>query len=132
MGKGLKGLFDKIAGRIYIAGKKRYEEGLIRSFFGKGTIDPTVRFSPAADLQNLSGNKNAVRIGAHSNIEGLIMVYPYGVEISIGAYCSLSPNSRLIAVDKISIGDRVLIAHNVNIIDNNSHPTDAALRHQDF
>ncbi|MEJ7610065.1 MAG: hypothetical protein WKF88_02685 [Ferruginibacter sp.] len=132
MAKGIKGLFEKLAGRIYIAGKARYEEGMIRALFGKGTIDASVHFSVSADIQNLSGNKKAIRIGALSNIEGLIMVYPYGGEIQIGSYCSLSPNSRLISVDKIMIGDRVLIAHNVNIIDNNSHPIDAALRHRDF
>lgn len=32
----------------------------------------------------------------------------------------------------VKIGNRVMIAHNVNILDNNSHPLDAKLRHEDF
>lgn len=128
----MKGLFNRIAGRIYTSGKARYEEGVIRSLFNKGIIDPSVHFTASAEIQNLSGNKNAIRIGAQSNIEGLIIVYPYGGEVQIGSFCSLSPGSRLVSAEKIIIGHRVLIAHNVNIIDNNSHPLDAALRHKDF
>ena len=60
------------------------------------------------------------------------MVYAYGGSIIIGDYFSLSPGSRIISAKQITIGNRVLIAHNVNIIDNISHPLDAALRHQDF
>lgn len=33
---------------------------------------------------------------------------------------------------KIVIGNRVLISHNVNIHDNNSHSLDANLRHEDY
>lgn len=50
----------------------------------------------------------------------------------MGDNCSLSPYSRVISTKKIEIGNRVLIAHNVNIIDNISHPIDASLRHEDF
>ena len=128
----LKNLFDKISRKIYYTGKAAYEKAVINALFNKGEIDPTARFSAAAVLQNLSNRKDAIVIGKESNIEGMIMIYPYGGKISIGEYCSLSPGSRLISVAEIKIGNRVLIAHNVNIIDNNSHPVDAALRHQDF
>ena len=86
----------------------------------------------SSSIQNLGLNKESISIGKHTNIEGLVMVYPYGGKIIIGDYCSLSPMSRIISTKEIIIGNRVLIAHNVNIIDNNSHPKDATLRHQDF
>ncbi len=128
----MKSLVLKIARKIYLIGKASYEKSVINSFYGKGLIDSSVRFSLSADLQNLSKNKSAISIGKQSNIEGLILVYPYGGKIQIGDFCSLSLNSRLISTENITIGNRVLIAHNVNIIDNNSHPIDAELRHQDF
>jgi acetyltransferase-like isoleucine patch superfamily enzyme len=128
----MKNLIEKIASKIYIIGKKRYDREYIKSLFKKGLIDSTVQFSSYAQIQNLSENRNSIRIGANSNIEGLIMVYPYGGEIEIGQYCSLSQHSRIISNQRILIGNRVLIAHNVNIIDNNSHPLDAKARHKDF
>lgn len=125
-------LFNKIARKIYANGRAAYEKSVTEALYNKGNIDSSVRFYIHTSLQNLSNKKSAITVGANSNIEGLIMVYAYGGEISIGSHCSLSPGARLISTNKISIGDRVLIAHNVNIIDNNSHPIDAALRHQDF
>ena len=132
MFKSFNFFFNKIATKIYLAGKLNYEGALIKSLYNKGNIDPTVHFNISANLQNLSKNRNSITIGKQSNIEGLLLVYSYGGKIKIGDFCSLSPNSRIISTDNISIGNRVLIAHNVNIIDNNSHPIDAALRHQDF
>lgn len=128
----MKSYLSKIYRKIYLLGKASYEKSVIDSLYSKGKIEDSVRFSLTANLQNLSNNLSAISIGKESNIEGLILVYPYGGEITIGEYCSLSVNSRIISTEKISIGNRVLIAHSVNIIDNNSHPIDAALRHQDF
>jgi acetyltransferase-like isoleucine patch superfamily enzyme len=132
MVKLFKNMFNVIASKIYLAGKVNYERALIKSLYFKGNIDPSVNFNLSADLQNLSKNKDAITIGRQCRIDGLLLVYAYGGKIKIGDFCSLSPNSRIISTDSISIGNRVLIAHNVNIIDNNSHPLDAELRHQDF
>lgn len=128
----LKKLFNKISRKIYYTGKTAYENAVIAALYNKGDIDRSVIFSIGADIQNLQQEKNSIRIGAQSNIEGMIMVYPYGGKVTIGEFCSLSPGSRIISVENITIGNRVLIAHNVNIIDNNSHPLDAGLRHRDF
>jgi acetyltransferase-like isoleucine patch superfamily enzyme len=128
----IKILLQKIAAKIFVVGKLQYENNIIKAFYKKGNIDSSVKFSVTANLQNLQNDFEAISFGENTNIEGLIMVYPYGGKISIGKHCSLSPNSRIISCLNISIGNRVLIAHNVNIIDNNSHPLDAALRHQDF
>ncbi len=128
----LKKIFSKLAVKIFLIGKKEYEKVVVHNFYKKGIIDTSVKFSILTDIQNLSNNKEAITIGKHSNIEGLLLVYSYGGKITIGDFCSLSPNSRLVSAKSITIGNRVLIAHNVNMIDNNSHPIDAALRHQDF
>jgi acetyltransferase-like isoleucine patch superfamily enzyme len=59
------------------------------------------------------------------------MNFGHGGEISIGDYCYIGNNSKIWSAKKISIGHRVLIAHNVNIHDHNSHPLDSKLRHED-
>jgi acetyltransferase-like isoleucine patch superfamily enzyme len=50
----------------------------------------------------------------------------------MGAYCYLGVNSKVWSGAEIAIGDRVLIAHNVTIMDNLTHPLDATQRHQHF
>ena len=61
-----------------------------------------------------------------------MIVFKHGGEITIGDHCFVGSNSKIWSAKKIHIGDRVLISHNVNIIDNNSHPLNAAERHKDF
>ena len=128
----MKAFLLKICRKIYLFGKVSYEKSVISSLYKKGMIDSSVRFTLTANLQNLSNDLSSISIGKESNIEGLILVHPFGGNIKIGEYCSLSIGSRIISTEKIIIGNRVLIAHNVNIIDNNSHPIDADMRHLDY
>lgn len=118
--------------RIYNVGKKEAER--IHSdrqkevaIVGEGTI-----LYPCSAILNLANIRDRITIGSNSHIYGNLTVYSYAGEISIGNYCSLGDNSRIVSGKAIRIGNRVMIAHNVNILDNNSHPIDAALRHEDF
>ena len=52
--------------------------------------------------------------------------------IDIGDWCYLGDFSRLWSSSSIRIGDRVIIAHNVNIFDSQTHPISAKLRHLHF
>jgi acetyltransferase-like isoleucine patch superfamily enzyme len=81
---------------------------------------------------NLSNDPQKITVGANCHIYGSITVYNYGGKIKLGNCCSLGEYSRIISGKSITIGDRVMIAHNVNILDNNSHPKNARLRHEDF
>lgn len=128
----LSNIFKSVAVRIFRTGKNEFELQAAaqlreRTISGTGT-----RFYPGASVINLAGDPGKIRIGSQCQIQGLMMVYSYGGSIVMGDHCSLSVHSRIISTSSIHIGNRVLIAHNVNIIDNNSHPLDADLRHQDF
>ena len=85
-----------------------------------------------AIIQNATGDKNKIKIGTNSWIRGYLLVYNHGGIIEIGDDCFVGPCTRIWAAKKIIIGNRVLIAHNVNIHDNNSHPLNSKLRHMDF
>jgi acetyltransferase-like isoleucine patch superfamily enzyme len=76
-------------------------------------------------------DKNSIRIGSHARIHGELRTFPGG-QIEIGDYCHLGPYSVIWSDTKVTIGDRVLIAHNVNIIDNKTHPFDPVARHQQY
>lgn len=52
--------------------------------------------------------------------------------ISIGDCSYIGQNSRIWALKSISIGKRVLISHNVFIVDNLTHPMDPQMRHQQY
>jgi acetyltransferase-like isoleucine patch superfamily enzyme len=47
-------------------------------------------------------------------------------------YCFIGNGTKIWSREKIKIGNRVLISHNVNIHDNISHSLDAEERHKDF
>ena len=126
------GFISKLAAKFYLIGKNRYEALKIKSYYKQGLIHETVTFALETSIQNTQNVLENIVIGEKSQIAGLIMIYPYAGKIKIGKFCSLSPNARIISGDSITIGDRVLIGHNVNIIDNNSHSLNAEERHKDF
>lgn len=128
IGKAVK----KIALRLYLIGDKENALRVSKINKNNSLADNSTVFYSESNIINLSANKSNIKIGSHCHIYGTLITYPYGGKIKIGDYCSLGESSRIVSGKNISIGNRVLIAHNVNIIDNNSHPVDAKLRHQDF
>lgn len=90
------------------------------------------RFYITSVVENLSDNINNIDIGSNCHIRGQLLVYPYAGEIKIGDYCYVGEGSRLWSESCITIGDRVLIAHNVDIHDSNDHPIDYKERHKHY
>lgn len=125
-------LIKLIAVKIYYLGRR---EALIYkkdSMNKRAIIHSSSELDELSSIVNLSNKKENIVIGENCHISGSLIIYPTGGEIKIGNHCSLSENSRIVSGKKISIGNRVMIAHNVNILDNNSHPIDAKERHLDF
>ncbi|MCB0478344.1 MAG: acyltransferase [Crocinitomicaceae bacterium] len=50
----------------------------------------------------------------------------------MGKNCFVGEGSRIWSGEKVEIGDNILISHNVNIIDTNSHETDHILRAKSY
>ena len=101
-----------------------------RSGFAAGS--GTTLASTARILDTGRGGSVRIRIGGCSRIEGELLVFAHGGEISIGNWCFVGPGTRIWSGASIKIGNRVMISHNVNIIDNLTHPLDAAQRHSHF
>lgn len=91
----------------------------------------TTRFFSTANVVNVSKSKNSILLGNHTWIKGHLVTFQSG-KIIIGDYCILGENSHIWAAKKVQIGNRVLIAHNVNIHDNISHPIDKNERFEDY
>ncbi len=101
-------------------------------FRASAVVHPRARFAWGAEVTNIRGDRQAIRIGERSVVAGQLQTFGHGGDIEIGGWCYVGPGSRIWSSASIRIGHRVLIAHNVNIHDTNSHPRDAAERHAHF
>ena len=96
------------------------------------TVENKVIFHLGAKVLNAQKDKSKIKIGTNTHIRGEIFIFGHGGEVEIGKLCYIGENTRISSAGKISIGNNVLIAHAVNIIDNNSHPTDFLERRLHF
>lgn len=90
-----------------------------------------VLYDTARIVNNLP-DPSAINIGAYTHVRGELLTFGHGGQITIGEYCYLGEQSYIWSAKNILIGNRVLIAHNVNIFDNSTHPLGALARHQQF
>jgi acetyltransferase-like isoleucine patch superfamily enzyme len=86
----------------------------------------------SARIRNASGSDRHIRVGSNTLILGELFTFAHGGRIQIGEWCYVGEYTRIWSGLDIVIGDRVLIAHNVNIFDNLTHPLDADARHKHF
>ena len=101
-------------------------------FRNVATISKSSEVTWCGKIVNTYNDKTAVNIGANSIIEGELLVFPPTGRISIGDWCYLGNLSRVWAKENVTIGNRVLISHNVNIFDNQTHPINPTQRHDHF
>ncbi|WP_038020834.1 acyltransferase [Synechocystis sp. PCC 7509] len=101
-------------------------------FFQNAIVDTSVKIMPQARIDNLANNSELISIGKNSVVMGQLLIFAHAGKIDIGQDCYIGEGTRIWSATSVKIGDRVLISHNVNIHDTNSHSTDANLRHNHF
>lgn len=74
----------------------------------------------------------SIKLGNNVICNGELYSFLDKGNITIGNYCYVGDGTKIWALDSISIGDRVLISHNVFMVDNQTHPINAAERHKQF
>lgn len=67
-------------------------------------------------------------INSGSHIRGQLLLFGYAGKINIGQNCYIGEGTRIWSANEVTIGNNVLISHNVNIMDTNSHELDAVER----
>ena len=77
-------------------------------------------------------DRTHIQIGICSKLLCRLETYRHGGRILIGDYCFVGENTYIWSASEIKIGNRVLISHDVNIHDTNSHSLSAENRHQHF
>ncbi len=92
------------------------------------TIGSDVHMTHDFTIINYQKNKRKIVIGNHSSLRGEIFLFKHGGSVTIGEYVFFGPHSRIWSSSNVTIGNHVLISHNVNIHDNDSHPLDYKTR----
>lgn len=98
----------------------------------KCCIKDDLIISEDTQINNLTTDKGSINIGYKCYILGTLMAYPIGGKIIIGDNCFVGDHTRIFSMERITIGKDVLIAHNVNILDTNSHSLDYEIRKQEL
>lgn len=93
-----------------------------------GKVGDSTVFYETSSISVMNPEEGALVVGDHTHIRGKIIIYHHGI-VRIGSYCYVGENSNIWCAKRITIGDRVLISHSVDIVDNISHPKDAVERH---
>lgn len=87
---------------------------------------------PESEVNNFSGGPERINIGRNSYVRGRLLTYGHGGEISIGDWCYIGIRTEIWSMERVIIGNRVLIAHDVNIHDGTAHSIDMDERHAHF
>jgi len=93
--------------------------------------DNSVLYDTAKISNNLK-DKGKIILGSSCHIKGELLIFGHGGQIKMGDFCYLGSNSYVWSAKKITIGNRVLISHNCNLFDNDTHPLDPEERHAQF
>jgi acetyltransferase-like isoleucine patch superfamily enzyme len=92
----------------------------------QGQLDPTVRLGYGFQINN-DGPPENVTIGANSIVRGILHA-SRGGKIHIGEGVYIGDNTIIYSTNCIEIGTGAMIAHDVNIYDNDTHHKDWTLR----
>ena len=94
--------------------------------------DASVKVTSDARIINIYGDTKRIRIGSQSVIRGELVTFAHGGDISIGRHSFIGKNTRVWSGLGITVGNRVMIAHGVDIFDNLTHPIDSEGRHAQY
>jgi acetyltransferase-like isoleucine patch superfamily enzyme len=94
-------------------------------------LAPTTQIGPEGCVENL-GDTTCICVGEHTYIRGRLLTYAHGGKITIGDWCYVGTRSEIWSMNSIRIGNRVLIAHDVNIHDGTAHSLNPEEQHAHF
>jgi acetyltransferase-like isoleucine patch superfamily enzyme len=116
--KWLQTIIYKTSLQNYIV--RQHERDLINHNLHKVT-GKSVIFYPETIVSNQQNKPEHIVIGEQTHVRGTLLIFRYGGKITIGNHCYVGDGSRIWSGDAVKIGNHVLIAHNVNIIDTQAH-----------
>ena len=141
----MKRILQKIAARVinsdfvlnnpfvnYQAMEAKMNQLKINRCYENVTIGEGSVFYEQAEVRNIRRDRTKIRIGNNTHIRGELLTFGHAGEVVIGNDSFVGRNSSIWSAAKVEIGNGVLIAHNCNIIDTNSHELDCFERVESF
>ena len=97
---------------------------LVSRLRGRSTLSiaHSARLTAGARVYNMGPSNDDITIDEGSIVRGQLLRFAHGGCIAIGKNCYVGDGTRIWSGASINIGDHVLIAHNVSIFDNLTHP----------
>lgn len=112
--------------------EKALRQNRIRKCMEAVTIQPGSAFHEQAMVFNWQKDQSRIQIGKGTHIRAELLIFANGGKITIGDDCYIGEGSRLWSAAEIKIGSNVLVSHNVNIIDTDSHEIDHLERAESY
>ena len=123
-------LIGRVAYLAFRAIERLQQWSYEQQFRSLACLAPTARALLGARIINSQDNPSAIVVGENTVIRGELFVFGHGGRIELGEWCYIGEGSRIWSAASIKMGNRVLVAHNVNIHDSISHSTRATWRHE--
>ncbi|MES0488495.1 MAG: acyltransferase [Leptospirales bacterium] len=86
----------------------------------------------SANIFNIRKKRSSISLGSHTTVLGELLTFRHGGKITMGDYCYVGENARIWSAENIKIGNFVLISHDVNIFDSDTHPIRAKERRKHY
>jgi len=99
---------------------------------GLCTLSLGSKILPEGEIENIQGNPECIQLGRNTFLRGKLLVYGHGGMIRIGDSCYVGHRTDIWSMEAITIGDRVLISHDVQIHDGTAHSLDPKERAEHF
>lgn len=111
----------------------RTEMEEVLTSFRKGCVaEKSVRLGPSAWCVNL-GARESITLGANVICRGILRLENFQpARLAIAEDVYVGDDTIISCAERIEIGRLTMIAHGVQIFDNDSHPVDAVLREKDY
>lgn len=119
--------------KIYIASKLAHYINMYNNLecYKNCKAAPNV-FVEGAKVFNFQNDNSKIIVGAGTKIRAELLIFANGGKIEIGENSYIGEYSRIWSAENVTIGNDVLISHNVNISDTNSHEINHLLRAESF
>ena len=124
------GLVDQLFLWLFQRGSKAYGNMVLRNAARQCRMHPDTLLSHMSQINN-DGPAENISIGRNSVMRGILNA-SRGGKIQIGEEVYIGDNSCVYSMTEIRIGKGTMIAHDVNIFDNDTHHKDWALRKAEY
>lgn len=104
----------------------------IKKCLDQVVIGENSSFYEQAEVFNLQKNNEKIKIGINTHVRGVLLLFANGGKIVIGDNSYIGFGTQIWSANQIIIGKNVLISHNCNIIDTNTHEENYIERKDSF